>query len=330
MNNPFKVLGLDPGASEADIKKAYKKLAMEHHPDRCPDDEGAEDRFKEISGAYEMLKKNNWTYHENFGGQFGFNGFSAVNINIDDLFNQAFGGHGPFGRGRKVGYVKTGRIYISLEEAYYGCTKNISVSDAINCIACKGIGFKLHDKKCATCNGVGQQRTVHGAISMVTACPACKGLGRAISSVCAECKGNGKKSIDQEFTVNIPAGTHHGAKINPSDNLQIQILYSPHKEYKVMSNTLDISSIKEIDMFTAVLGGTISVNTLGGAKNVKIAAGCQPDTKLRIKKAGMKTKQKTGDHLLDIKIKLPTNLTEEQKELLQNLKEQLEDSNGKG
>jgi molecular chaperone DnaJ len=328
MSDPFKVLGIEPGASEADIKKAYKKLAMEHHPDRHPDDKQAEERFKEISGAYETLKKNNWKY-ENFGGQFGFNGFSTVNINIDDLFNQAFGSYGPFGRGRKVGHVKTGKLYISLEEAYYGCTKKISISDTINCASCKGVGYKLSDQKCATCNGTGQQRTTHGAISMVITCPVCKGFGRAILAICLECGGSGKKSIDQELDVNIPPGTHNGTKINPNNNLQIQILYSPHKEYKIMNNMIDISSTREIDMFTAVLGGTILVNTLAGIKNVKIPSGCQPEAILRIKQAGLKIKNKAGDHLLNIKVKLPIDLTTEQRKLLQTLKEQLENNDGK-
>lgn len=329
MSDPFEILGLQAGASEEEIKKAYKKLAIEHHPDKNPGNKEAEERFKEISGAYETLKKNNWKY-ENFGGQYGFNGFSSVNLNIDDLFNQAFGGGpfaNPFGRGRKVGRVKTGRLQITLEEAYNGCQKQVKVSDAINCVPCKGRGYVLSDQKCSTCNGTGQQRMLHGAISMISTCQVCKGFGRSISSMCMECNGKGKKHRDQDITIDIPPGTRHGAKINPTNDLQVQILYSPHREFKVMPNTIDIASQKEIDMFTAILGGSVSVNTLGGVKKVKIPAGCQPNTTLRIRQAGMKIKHKAGDHLLNVLVKLPSKLelTEEQTELLQTLKEQMEE-----
>ncbi len=325
MSNPFEILGIEPGASEEDIKKAYKKMAMEHHPDRHPEDKQAEDKFKEISAAYETLKKNNWQ-QEDFGGHFGFNGFSSVNINIEDLFQQAFGQGNPFGRGRKVGYVKTGRIYISLEEAYYGCEKKISISDTINCSACNGFGHKLSDEKCSICSGTGQLRSVRGAVVMASTCNACKGFGRTISSMCLECNGKGKKNLNQELTITIPQGTQHGAKINPTNDLQIQILYSPHKEYTIMDNKVDLISVKEIDMFTAILGGVIVTNTIGGIKNIKVPVGCQPETILRVKQAGMKFKHKTGDHLVKIKIQLPINLTEEQKELLQTLKQQLEEN----
>lgn len=333
MNDPFKILGLEPGASEEEIKKAYKKMALEHHPDRHPGDKEAEERFKEISGAYETLKKNNWK-QESFGGNYGFNGFSSVNIDINELFNQAFGGGGygpnPFGRGRKVGRVKTGRLYISLEEAYHGCTKKVNVNDVINCETCKGRGYKLTDQKCVACDGRGQMRNAQGSISMIVTCQACKGFGRSIASMCMDCNGKGKKSRNQEVTINIPPGTHHGAKVNPSNDLQVQVLYSQHKEYKIVPNSLNIVSDKEIDMFTALLGGSISVNTLGGVKKVKIPAGCQPETILRIKQAGMKIKHSVGDHMLNIKVKLPTELTEEQKELLQTIQKQLEENkNGK-
>jgi molecular chaperone DnaJ len=327
MNDPFRTLGVEPGASEADIKKAYKKMAMEHHPDRHPNDKQAEERFKEISVAYETLKNNNWqqeSWGPNFNGDI-FNGFSS--INIEDLFNHAFG-QNPFNR--QTGNVKTGKIYISLEEAYSGCTKKIGFIDTVSCSVCNGLGYKLGDEKCDKCGGIGQRRTVHGAVSMVTACADCRGFGRKISAMCMECNGTGKKKLERELIINIPPGTYEGAKVNPTNDVQIQILYSPHKEYTIMNNRIDTSSIKEIDVFVAMLGGTVSANTLGGIKNVKVPAGCQPETLLRIKQAGMKIQNKIGDHLLKIKIKIPTNLTEEQKELIQTLKQQLEENNGEG
>lgn len=326
MSDPFKVLGLEPGASEAEIKKAYKNLAVKYHPDKHPNDKTAEEKFKEISGAYEALKKNNWK-HESFGNQFGFNGFSSVNLNIDDLFNQAFGGFNPFGRGRKVGRVRTGRLDITLEEAYHGCKKKIHIEDTVSCASCKGRGFELSDQKCPSCGGTGQTRMAQGAISLVTPCQVCKGLGRSIKSMCTDCGGKGKQFKKQDLVVDIPPGVHHGAKINPTNDLQIRVLYKPHKEYKVLNN-IDIMSEKEIDIFTAILGGKVSISTLGGAKNVKVPAGCQPEAILRIRQAGMKTRHKVGDHLLNIKIKIPTKLTEQQKELLQKLKEQMEENNG--
>jgi DnaJ-class molecular chaperone len=142
-----------------------------------------------------------------------------------------------------------------------------------------------------------------------------------------ECNGKGKKRLDQGLVIDVPAGTYHGAKVNPTNDLQVQVLYLPHKEFKLMNNMIDILSEKEIDMFTAILGGSVIVNTLEGVKTVKIPAGCQPETTLRIRQAGMKIKHKAGDHLLNIKVKLPSKLelTEEQQKLLQTLQEQMEE-----
>jgi len=319
MNDPFKILGLNPGASEEEIKKAYKKLALEHHPDRHPEDKNAEEKFKEISGAYEALKNNNWQQHQN---SFDFNGFPGFGFSFDDIFNQAFG-QNPF---RNANRVKKGRMSITLEEAYNGCTKKINVGETENCNSCKGLGYNLSDKNCSTCGGTGQRRVSQGAISMISSCNSCKGLGKQIGNRCKECNGKGKKESNEEITINIPPGILNGAKLKPSNNLQIQILYAPHKEYKTIQNSLNIISQKEIDLFTALLGGSISVNTLGGVKKVKIPASCQPETILRIKEAGMRLSERYGDHLLQVKVKLPTSLTEEQKGLLQKI-QNLEEKN---
>jgi molecular chaperone DnaJ len=330
MNDPFKVLGLEQDAQEADIKKAYKELAFKYHPDKNPDNPKAEEKFKEVSSAYETLKKNNWQYNTMSEG--GFSGFPGVNINIDDIFNQ-FGGFNPFGGGHpfgtggsKVGQVKIGKISISLEEAYSGCTKKMSINELEACKSCKGVGFKFSNDKCNMCNGTGQVSQTHGAITMRSSCRECKGFGRQISSLCMDCNGKGKVKKSESVTVNIPAGIRNGARINHSNTIQIQVFYSPHKEFEVIDVIkADIGSHKEIDIFTAMLGGSVTVNTLGGQKKVKIPAECQPGTILRIRDAGMKKSDgSTGDHYLKTNIKLP-KLNEKQKELLQKVKEYKEE-----
>lgn len=322
MDDPLKVLGLSPGASEDDIKKAYKKLALEYHPDRHPDDKKAEEKFKEINVAYDTLKNNNWSPvgPNNFGFPSGFN-FSS-GFNMEDLFAQTFGG---FNRAK---HVRISKLAISLEEAYHGCSKKIRIQTSAQCNVCAGVGFNLSPDKCSNCNGTGQKRKSHGGISMITTCNICKGLGRQILSVCSNCNGTGKKENVEIQDVEIPAGIKHGEKIVIRNNFHIQILYAPHKEYQIMNNMIDISSSKEIDLFTALLGGVITINTLSGIKNVKIPSTCQPNTTLRIKKAGMKTKQKVGDHFLNIKVKLPKKINDKQREIIESLKAQLEENNG--
>lgn len=308
--NPYEILGLEQGASEAEIKKAYKKLAMENHPDRNPDNKEAEEKFKEISGAYEYLKQNNWKHQE----QQPFGGFS---INFDDFFGSMFGGvRNPFKNKKSR---KTANLGVSLEEAYNGCEKKIQISEEIICNPCNGRGVILSEDKCSSCGGSGQRRVSQGVISMIMTCSSCKGLGKSIKSICSECGGKGSKVINEETIINIPAGVGNGSVLNHKE-INIIIHYKKHNEYELV-NGVNVLSTKEIDVFTAMLGGSILVKTLNGEKKVKIPENCQPNTLLRIKEAGMRTNYQIGDHILKVEVKLP-KLNDKQKELIQKISEE--------
>jgi len=319
MNDPYKVLGVEPGSSPEDIKKAYIKLAMEHHPDRNPDDKTAEDKCKEINAAYELIKDGKWKPERRMPGFNPFNMNSifrdlGLNVEFNDMFSS-----------KQTKRKRTGRIQISLEEVNSGCKKNITVMDNINCQKCKGIGFELSDKHCKPCNGSGQIRTSHGVMLISQNCPYCRGLGREVLAVCIDCQGTGKKANSQNFEVVIPAGINHGGKIYPVEDLEIAILYAPHPEFILMENMVDIMSKIKISMFDALLGGGVKINTLQGQKFLKVTPGTQPNTILRIKSAGMKGGfGGTGDHLVEVLVELPKALSVEQEGLLLKLKETME------
>jgi len=327
MKDPYEILGVEPGASEDEIKKAYKNLALKWHPDVHPDDkEDAEEKFKEISSAYEVLKNNNWTKPPE-----GFS-FDGLNIDFNTMFNQFFSGSrftdifglgnstGPFGRGRpKQPKMRTGKIMISLEEAYNGCTKNLDVIWKEACEECDGIGVKLKDAYCTRCSGYGQIRVQRGSMFLGTTCANCNGFGKEIDSACSNCNGNREIRKSKNITLSIPPFTAHGTTITPERMFSILVLYKPHSEYELSRNMVDVSSNTTIDIFKAMLGGTVKVKTLSGEKNIKISPTCQPGTTLRIRGAGMISGGRVGDHYVQVKVKLPEDLTVEQKSLLQKL-----------
>jgi molecular chaperone DnaJ len=314
MKDPYETLGVPHGALESEIKKAYKDLALKWHPDVHKDGKDeAEEKFKEISSAYETLKNNNWKQQEP--------SLDGIHINVDELFNQAFGAgsHGPFGRGRTRS-MRTGKIVISLEEAYSGCKKTLDINDFLQCVKCDGNGAIFKDNACQYCGGTGQNRTQRGAVHIVTTCMNCRGFGKEFEAMCPECAGKGKIKKSQKITLNIPAGTMHGTVFTPEKGLDVFVLYRPHKDYELSGNMLDVGSNIAIDLFRAMLGGSVNVKTLSGEKVVKISPTCQPGTILRIKDAGMKNVMgQVGNHYVQVKIKLPEDLTVEQKSLLQKL-----------
>ena len=330
MNDPYKVLGIEPGASPEDIKKAFHKLALEYHPDRNPGDKVAEEKMQEISAAYELIKDGKWTPPGH--GTPGFNPFDMQSIFSNFGFNIEF--EDMFGS-RQPKRKRTGRIQISLEEANSGCKKGIRIDDKANCQKCKGMGFELSDNRCQPCNGSGQIKTHRGIMVITQNCPHCRGFGREVKAMCMECHGAGKKTRTQDFEVIIPAGIRHGQKVYPAQDLEIAVMYAPHPEFALMENMIDIMSKTRISMFDALLGGGVKINTLQGQKSLKIAPGTQPGAILRIKSAGMKSDfgsfSTTGDHLVEVSVELPRALTDEQTGLLLKLKEIMEnkgESNG--
>lgn len=313
--NPYKVLGLKQGASVEDIKKAYKKLAMEHHPDRNPNDKKEEEKFKEISSAYEMIKDGNYNPNRH-------RGFEGVNVNIDDLFNQYF--NGGFG-GQSRTPRKRGQLGITLEEAYSGCTKDLTVNSIDRCEDCSGIGATTGGP-CSACDGSGFIGKQHGVMQIRVSCEKCRGIGKELKEKCNKCNGTGKISKVEKVNIIIPAGIAQGQIVRPtSKQLDVVIVFRPHEEFTVLPG-LDVGSVLSLNMFDAILGNTVKVNTLSGKKDLTIPVGTQPDTIFRISGAGMKnTNGQIGNHLAKVDIKLPKDLTDDQKALLLQLKSNIKD-----
>lgn len=315
--NPYEILGVAQGASEEDIKKAYKKLAKKWHPDKHQGDKTAEEKFKEISAAYELLKKNNWQASQ-VTSDFG--------LNFSDLFNQAFGmGFDPFANHARKIKKRKAQLSITFEEAYNGCEKKIKIHNNEPCPVCGGHGLKLKDTMCPQCNGNGHIRNQHGFITISTTCNICRGLGREPEGMCDACGGHGKNTITQESSVKIPPHTRHGTIINAEPDLEITIIYKKHTEFTLLNDGTDVGSAININMFDAMLGNSIDINTLAGTKRLKISKGTQPGTILRIKDGGFrKPNGQRGDHLIEINVKFPENLTEEQTKLINKLKSSFE------
>lgn len=313
MKDPYSILGISQDASEEDIKKAYKKLALKWHPDRHKTDKTvAEERFKEINEAYNLLKDGKYNT---------FNPFMSSSFNINDLFNSVFN-FNPFHKNKK-----TTTMSISMEEAHSGCQKKIHLNEINVCTKCKGLGAKITKEPCKVCNGSGQIRvsTSMGNVHIVRSCHVCKGYGHALGDICDYCNGTGKKEISSELVITIPPGILHGQTIyHPKSNLSITIIYSPHKIFKLIDNsTGQIASNVTINMFDAMLGNSIEIDTLNGKKILKVKVGTQPNSIMCIKNGGIGGK---ADHLINIEVVLLKNLTDEQKELLQKLKQTQENN----
>jgi molecular chaperone DnaJ len=320
MKDPYATLGVQQGASEEEIKKAYKDLALKFHPDRNPGNVEAEEKFKSITEAYNAIKNG---YNPNAPSHNG-------TPNWQDIFNQTFGGAGGHGFDfggpfRRASQMKRGQISISFEEAYNGCMKELQINDTNHCNSCSGSGIQFSEAGCSHCGGLGQQSTVQGSIRFSRTCMNCGGAGKAPNGKCNACNGTGKNTRSQKVSVNIPAGVAVGQVVRVNNELEIVIDYKPHVEFILLNNGVDILSRITINMFDALLGKVVDVNTLAGEKGLSIPEGCQPKSLLRLKGMGMKLANGvTGDHLVEVSVSLPKQLTEEQKELILKLREDVE------
>lgn len=360
----YEVLGLSKGASEDDIKKAYRKLAKQYHPDinKSPD---AETKFKEINEAYEVLSdsQKRATYDQfgfagmdgaNFGGQ-GFGGFGGMNMDdLGDIFSSFMGGMGGGfsgfnfgGRGsRRTGPMKGENRYMSMDidflEAVHGVNKTISISVDKKCEHCDGTGAqsKSDIETCPTCHGSGvtmrQSRTPFGVIQQQGVCPDCNGTGKHIKKVCPHCGGSGYNNVKEKVEVSIPAGISSGQQVRvqgygergenggPNGDLYIEIRVKAHKYFVRDDNDIYIKvPISSVD---ATLGTTIEVPTPYGDVELKVPAGSQPNSKLRIKGYGIKNLRSSskGDMYVELEVNIPTKLSKEEKELYEKLSEKKE------
>jgi molecular chaperone DnaJ len=336
----YEVLGVSKTASDGEIKKAYRRLAMKHHPDRNTDDADAETRFKEAREAYEVLKDSEKRgAYDRFGhgglrggragGGFGAEGFGDI---FGDVFGDIFGGRRGGGnqvyRGADLGY----ELRLDLENAVQGDTVTIEVSTQVSCGACDGSGAKkgTDPVKCTTCGGVGQVRMQQGFFSIQQTCPACKGAGTVISDPCPDCHGRGRVSKDKKLSVKVPAGVDDGDRIRlsgegeagrnggPPGDLYVEIRVKAHKLFQ--RDGADLSCEVPIGFAKAALGGEIELPTLDGNVSLKIPPETQSGKVFRLRGKGVTTvrDRRTGDLFARVSIETPINLTDEQQEILQN------------
>ena len=354
----YEVLEVDRGASDEDLKKAYRRLAMEHHPDRNSGCTDAEHRFKEVSEAYSVLSDpNKRAAYDRFGhaGVNGGAGGGGAQFNdIHDIFNEVFGsafsdmfGQGGAGRGRQQG-PRRGQdlrydLEITLEQAYAGWTARITVPASLSCETCEGAGCKpgTSPTACTTCGGMGRVRATQGFFAIERTCPRCGGSGRMVLDPCQTCHGAGQVRKERTLEVAIPPGVDDGARIRlegegdagsgggPRGDLYIFLSVRPHDLFE--RDGLDLLCTVPAPMSTAILGGELDVPCLMGADGeaddcrltVKIPEGTQTGHKVRIKGRGMPSLRgrQRGDLLVELFIETPTRLTARQKELMREFAE---------
>ncbi|AFS78834.1 chaperone protein DnaJ [Gottschalkia acidurici 9a] len=356
----YEVLGISKGASEQEIKSAYRKLAKKYHPDLNPDNKEAEQNFKEVSEAYEVLsdsqKKAQYDQfgHEGMSGQGGFGGgfggFSGGGFGdiFEDIFDM-FGGGGSSSRrqGPTRGADLKYGVRITFEEAAFGLEKEIKIERTEDCSECSGTGAKpgTNKKTCSKCSGSGQirfaQNTPFGQIVRTSTCDECRGTGEKIETPCGKCGGVGKERKAKTINVKIPAGVDTGSVISlkgegepgekggPRGDLYIYIEVEPHKTFERQGN--DIICEIPISFTQASLGADIEVPSLEGKLRYTIEPGTQTGTTFRLKGKGIVSLRggRKGDLYVKVKVKVPTKLTEKQKELLKEFAKESGEDVGK-
>ena len=348
----YEVLNVARNASEAEVKQAYRRLAMKLHPDRNPGDQVAEERFKEAKEAYEVLSDSRKrTAYDQFGhagvdgtAGGGFGGFGEA-ADLGDIFGGVFrdifggmrgGGGGQNYRGADLRYT----LDLTLEEAVFGTTAKIRVPTLVSCATCAGSGAKPGTKPttCPTCRGAGQVRMQQGFFSIQQACPRCQGRGTIIPDPCETCRGSGRIEEQKTLSVKVPAGVDNGDRIRltgegevgehggSSGDLYVQIQVKPHPIFTREDN--DLYCEVPIGFHTAALGGELEVPTLDGRLSLKIPPETQTSKVFRLRGKGVKPVRggPTGDLLCRIVVETPVNLTRQQKELLEKFAATMEAS----
>lgn len=350
----YEILGVAKTASDDELKKAYRKLAMKLHPDRNPGDKKAEEQFKEASHAYDVLSDpQKRAAYDRFGhaafenggmgggaggaGASGFDFSGSFSDIFEDLFGGAFGGGGG---GRRAGggaqQAQRGAdmrydVQVSLEEAFKGKQESIKITTNVSCDVCHGTGAEKGSKMemCPTCGGAGRVRTSQSIFTVERTCHTCQGSGRIIKNPCKSCAGTGRKRKQKNLNVNIPAGVENGTRIRlagegeagmrggTQGDLYIFISVKPHQLFE--RDGADLHCHVPIKMTTAILGGSVEMPTIdGGRVKVTIPEGTQAGHRFRIKGKGMSVIRSShrGDMYLHAVIETPTKLNKKQKDLL--------------
>lgn len=350
----YEVLGVTRSADGKELKTAFRKLAMQYHPDRNPDNPTAEQSFKEINEAYEILKNEEkraaydrfgHAAFENGGGrQGGFSGDfgSSMGDIFEDIFGDMMGGRRRSNGGRERGADLRYNMEVTLEEAFEGKTAQIDIPSAVSCDECSGTGAKpgSSPSTCSTCGGNGRVRASQGFFSVERTCPTCQGRGEIISDPCAACTGAGRVTKERSLSVNIPEGIEDGVRIRltgegeagsrggPTGDLYIFISIKPHEFFQ--RDGSDLFCRIPVSMVTAALGGQFEVITLDNSKaRVKIPEGTQTGKQFRLRGKGMPVlRSKTqGDLYIQVVTETPQKLTRKQRELLEEFEKLSSDEN---
>lgn len=352
----YEVLGVQKGASDADIKRAYRKVAKKYHPDANPGNKEAEEKFKEAAEAYEVLsdpdKRSKYdqfghaAFEQGGGGAGGFGGFDFSGGDMGDIFGDIFGdffGGGSRSRSANNGPMKgaslRASVRITFEEAVFGCEKELDITLKDECGTCHTTGAKpgTTPETCPKCGGKGQvvytQQSMFGMVRNVQTCPDCNGTGQIIREKCPDCYGEGYIKRRRKIKVNIPAGIDNGQSVRiagkgepgknggPRGDLLVNVVVSRHPKFQ--RQEYDLYSTQPIDFVDATLGATIQIDTIDGPYDYTIKPGTQTDTKIRLNKKGVPTlrnKNIRGDHYVTLVVKVPKNLNEKQKQALRNFK----------
>lgn len=356
----YEVLGVSRQATDAELKKSYRKMAMKYHPDRNPDDTKAEEAFKEVKQAYEVLSDpQKRAAYDQFGhagvdgaagmgggagaGGAGFGGFGDI---FGDIFENIFTGGQGGGQGGAHAHRGSDLRYnldVSLEDAAKGTEVEIKIPTQVTCKTCDGSGAKKGTKPqgCDTCGGMGQVKVQQGFFTIQQTCPACHGEGKVIKSPCGDCRGAGRVRDTKRLKVKIPAGVDDGDRIRlsgegemgthggPAGDLYVQVNLKKHAIFERREN--DLYCEVPISFVTAALGGQLDVPTLDGRVNLKVPSETQSGKVFRLRGKGVKSVRGygTGDLLCKVIVETPVNLSKEQKKLLQDFEQTLEEGNHK-
>ena len=337
----YETLGVARTATDGELKAAFRKSAMQCHPDRNPGDKAAEARFKELNEAYQCLSDGQKRAAYDRFGHAAFEGGGAgmgdgFGSSMADIFDDLFGDMMGRSRGGRTGGRERGsdlrfNLEITLEEAFRGKTASVNIPTSISCEACSGSGAKPGSKPrpCSTCGGQGRVRAQQGFFTIERTCPTCQGRGDVIDNPCAICAGSGRVTRDRALSVNVPAGVEDGTRIRlagegeaglrggPAGDLYIFLAVKPHQFFQ--RDGADLYCRVPISMVQAALGGEFSVPTVDGAQaRVKIPEGTQSGKQFRIKSKGMPIlrSRDLGDLYIQAMVETPQNLNKRQRELL--------------
>ncbi|MDE6303393.1 MAG: molecular chaperone DnaJ [Paramuribaculum sp.] len=356
----YEVLGVGKSATDDELKKAYRKLALKYHPDRNPGDKQAEEKFKEAAEAYDVLSNpEKRKLYDQYGHNMGPQGFPGGGgggaqyggFSMEDIFSQfgdIFGGHGfdmgGFGSAGGGGSRRRQRkgtdlritIKMTLEEIANGVQKTIKLPTFVKDTHCNGTGAKdgTSFHTCPTCHGSGsvlrQQQSIFGMTQSQVVCPTCQGEGKVIDQKCPYCNGEGVEKQEQTISFEIPAGVSGGevltlpgkgnAAIHGGVNGDLLIVIEEIKHPDLIRDGNDIIYNLMLDLPTAILGGTAEVPTISGRARLKITPGTQPGKVLRLRGKGIKSRQGTGDELVNVMVYIPENLTPAQQSAIESLK----------